>query len=161
MTSSTTAVPLTSLYAPVSGIILELEKVNDVIFSEKLVGVGIAVCPDEGECNIRAPADGTIVNILPGNHAFFMKTDQNIELLVHYGLNTVSLNGDGFTRVAGPGQRVRRGDVILQVDPERLKKKGISTVTPVIIMSPEHYSYTMQVGKVCAGVDPIIYVRTL
>lgn len=161
MTSSTTAVPLTSLYAPVTGITLELEKVNDVVFSEKLVGAGIAVCPDEAERDIRAPADGTIVNILPGNHAFFMKTDQGIELLVHYGLNTVSLNGEGFTRVAGIGQLVKRGDVVLQVDPEFLKKKGISTVTPVIIMSPERYTLKTQAGRVRAGADAIIYIRTI
>lgn len=159
MTALTTAIPLASLYAPVSGTLLALEQVNDVVFSEKLVGAGLAIRPHQDEQNILAPADGTIVNILPGNHAFFMKTDGGVELLVHYGLNTVSLKGEGFTRVAGIGQRVQRGEVVLQVDPAVMAARGISTVTPVLVMSPERYHLKDASGTVRAGLDPIIHLR--
>lgn len=163
MTSLKTATPsyhLSSIHAPVTGTTLELEQVNDVVFSEKLVGVGIAIRPDAAdELDILAPADGTIVNILIGNHAFFLKTDDGVELLVHYGLNSVKLNGEGFTRVAGIGQPVKRGDVVLRVDNRVLAQHQISTVTPVVVVSPELYDVKILTGGVSAGVSPIIHVH--
>lgn len=163
MTSLKTATPsyhLSSIYAPVTGTTLELEQVNDVVFSEKLVGVGIAIRPDAADdLDILAPADGTIVNILTGNHAFFMKTDDGVELLVHYGLNSVKLKGEGFTRVAGIGQPVKCGDVVLRVDNRVLAQHQISTVTPVVVVSPELYDIKILTGGVSAGISPIIHVH--
>jgi len=159
LTSATVPYHLTTLYAPLTGTTLELEKVNDVIFSENLVGVGIAIVPDAtDDTEVLAPVDGVIVNILPGSHAFFMKTDDGVELLVHFGLGTVKQEGKGFTRVAGIGQQVKRGDPVLRVDTRLLAESNISTTTPVVIMSPELYDMKVITGGVSAGVSPLLHL---
>lgn len=151
---------LCSLYAPVTGNTVALEEVHDVVFAENLVGIGVAIQPDsDGIIDILSPADGHISSILPGNHAFFMKTDDGIELLVHYGLNSVSLHGEGFKRLVEPAQKVSRGDIILQADNRILKQKGISTITPVVVASPEHYEIKVLSGGVSAGISAIIHLH--
>ncbi|MGK9174599.1 PTS glucose transporter subunit IIA [Yokenella regensburgei] len=160
LTSTTTPYHLTTLYAPISGNTLELEKVNDVVFSENLVGVGVAIVPDrDNEIDVLAPADGIIVNILPGSHAFFMKTDDGVELLVHFGLGTVKQEGKGFTRIAGIGQQVTRGETVLRVDTRLLEESDINTTTPVVIMSPELYDMKVITGGMSAGVSPLIHLH--
>lgn len=153
---------LATLFAPVTGETLALEQVRDVIFSEKLVGVGIAIIPDmEDIINILAPADGQISSILPGNHAFFMLTDDGIEVLVHVGLNSVSLQGQGFTRMVQENQRVKKGQIILQVQTKVLTENNISLVTPVIVTSPELYEVKVNTGGVQASITPLIHIHRI
>ncbi|MBS0847816.1 PTS glucose transporter subunit IIA [Citrobacter sp. JGM124] len=153
---------LATLYAPVTGETLALEQVRDVIFSEKLVGVGIAIIPDVQDIiNILAPADGIISSILPGNHAFFMQTDDGIEVLVHVGLNSVSLQGKGFSRMVNENQSVKKGQIILQVQSHVLAENNISLVTPVIITSPELYEVKVNTGGVQAGITALIHAHRI
>ncbi|MGL4712253.1 MAG: PTS glucose transporter subunit IIA, partial [Shewanella sp.] len=107
------------VYAPVSGDIVAIEKVPDVVFAEKIVGDGIAIAP-KGEL-ILAPIDGTIAKIFETNHAFSIESPQGLELFVHFGVGTVELRGKGFKRLAQEGQEVKVGDPILSFDIDYLK----------------------------------------
>ena len=100
-----------AIYAPVSGQIVPIVKVPDVVFAEKIVGDGIAINP-EGEF-ILAPIDGTIGKIFETNHAFSIESPQGLELFVHFGVGTVELRGNGFKRLAEEGQQVKAGEPIL------------------------------------------------
>ena len=117
--------------APVSGKILPIEDVPDVVFSERIAGDGIAIKP-EGD-KLVAPFDGTIVQVFETNHAFAIRSEKNIEVLVHFGIDTVDLRGKGFKRLAESGQKVHKGDPIIGFNLKELESSAHSTVTPVVI----------------------------
>ena len=119
------------IYAPVSGKIVPIEDVADVVFSEKIAGDGIAIKP-EGD-RLVAPFDGTIVQVFETNHAFAIRSEKNIEVLVHFGIDTVDLRGKGFKRLAESGQKVHKGDPIIGFNLKELESSAHSTVTPVVI----------------------------
>ena len=119
------------VYAPVSGKILPIEDVPDVVFSERIAGDGIAIKP-EGD-KLVAPFDGTIVQVFETNHAFAIRSEKNIEVLVHFGIDTVDLRGKGFKRLAESGQKVHKGDPIIGFNLKELESSAHSTVTPVVI----------------------------
>ncbi|EGV05102.1 glucose-specific phosphotransferase enzyme IIA component [Haemophilus pittmaniae HK 85] len=103
----------------------------DVVFSEKIVGDGIAIRPNGNK--IVAPVDGVIGKIFETNHAFSMESKEGVELFVHFGIDTVELKGEGFTRVAAEGQSVKRGDTVIEFDLALLESKAKSVLTPVVI----------------------------
>ncbi|MBS6026300.1 glucose-specific enzyme IIA component of PTS [Haemophilus pittmaniae] len=119
------------IYAPLSGEIVNIEDVPDVVFSEKIVGDGIAIRPNGNK--IVAPVDGVIGKIFETNHAFSMESKEGVELFVHFGIDTVELKGEGFTRVAAEGQSVKRGDTVIEFDLALLESKAKSVLTPVVI----------------------------
>lgn len=120
-----------NIYAPLSGEIVNIEDVPDVVFSEKIVGDGIAIRPN-GDM-IVAPVNGTIGKIFETNHAFSIESDEGVELFVHFGIDTVELKGEGFTRLATEGQKVKVGDPIIKFDLALLESKAKSVLTPVVI----------------------------
>ncbi|STP18642.1 glucose-specific PTS system EIIA component [Escherichia coli] len=93
------------IIAPLSGEIVNIEDVPDVVFAEKIVGDGIAIKPTGNK--MVAPVDGTIGKIFETNHAFSIESDSGVELFVHFGIDTVELKGEGFKRIAEEGQRVK------------------------------------------------------
>lgn len=119
------------VYAPVSGKAVPVTEVHDPVFSDKVLGDGIAMIPSDGR--FFSPADGAIKGVLESKHAYFIETDQGAELLVHIGLETVGLNGQGFTAYVKEGDQVKAGDPLCEVDLALLKEKGLETITPVII----------------------------
>ena len=119
------------IIAPLSGEIVNIEDVPDVVFAEKIVGDGIAIKPTGNK--MVAPCDGTIGKIFETNHAFSIESDTGLELFVHFGIDTVELKGEGFTRIAQEGQSVKRGDTIIEFDLALLEAKAKSTLTPVVI----------------------------
>ncbi len=117
--------------APADGEIVAIESVNDEVFSKKLVGDGVAIYPVS---NIfSAPIDGTISKIFSTNHAYSVKSDKDLEVMVHIGLDTVNLNGEGFERLAKEGDKVKAGDKIIRVDLDFLREHAKDIITPVII----------------------------
>lgn len=123
--------------SPVSGRIEMLENVPDPIFSQKMMGDGVAVIPENGD--IVSPVDGELTMIAATKHAYGFKTADGVEILVHVGLETVGLDGEGFTVKAEAGQKVKKGDVIAHVDLDLLKEKNINPITPVIVCkNPEN-----------------------
>lgn len=119
------------IIAPLSGDIVNIEDVPDVVFAEKIVGDGIAIKPSGDK--MVAPVNGTIGKIFETNHAFSIESDDGVELFVHFGIDTVELKGEGFKRIAEEGQAVKVGDTIIEFDLALLEEKAKSTLTPVVI----------------------------
>ena len=117
--------------SPVDGQIVALELVEDDVFSQKMVGDGVAVIPMSNR--FTAPIDGVVSKIFSTNHAYSIKSTKDLEVMVHIGLDTVALEGKGFTRVANEGDEVKAGDVIIEVDLAYITKHAKDIVTPVII----------------------------
>lgn len=146
------------IIAPISGEIVNIEDVPDVVFAEKIVGDGIAIKPTGNK--IVAPVDGTIGKIFETNHAFSIESDNGIELFVHFGIDTVELKGEGFTRLAEEGQKVQKGDLVLELDLPLLEEKAKSTLTPVVISNMDEIKeLTKLTGSVIVGETVIMQIR--
>lgn len=126
------------LVSPAKGTVVSLKQVNDPTFSEEMLGKGVAVIPTEGK--IYAPADGEISLLFDTLHAVSMTTTDGVELLIHVGLDTVKLKGDGFVAHVATGDRVKKGDLLLSVDLELLKASGYDTVTPMVVCNSDDYA---------------------
>ena len=120
------------IYAPTDGQIVALESVNDEVFSQKMVGDGVAIIPVSG--TFTAPVDGTVSKIFSTNHAYSIKSDKDLEVMVHIGLETVALEGKGFTRIAAEGDSVKAGDVIVEVDLAYISAHAKDIITPIIVL---------------------------
>lgn len=120
---------------PVGGNAILLTEVKDEIFAGEILGKGFAVVPEEGK--VYAPFDGTVDMIADTKHALGLKSDNGIELLIHVGLNTVELNGEGFTVYAKQGQQIKKGQLLMEFDLEQLKNAGYDTTIPVIVTNPQ------------------------
>ena len=123
------------LASPLSGKVIPLSEVTDAAFSSGILGKGIAILPDKGE--VKAPADGTIQAIFPTKHAIGMVTENGVELLIHIGMNTVQLEGEGFTSRISEGMKVKKGDVLVTFDKDLIEGKGYSLETPVLITNAD------------------------
>ena len=146
------------IYAPLSGEIVNIEDVPDVVFSEKIVGDGIATRPKGNK--IVAPIDGVIGKIFETNHAFSMESKEGIELFVHFGIDTVELKGEGFTRIAQEGQAVKRGDTVIEFDLELLESKAKSVLTPVVVSNMDEISnIEKKAGEVVAGESIVLVLK--
>ena len=146
------------IISPLSGEIVKIEDVPDVVFAEKIVGDGVAIKPSGNK--IVAPLNGKIGKIFETNHAFAIESDEGIELFVHFGIDTVELKGEGFTRVAEEGQQVKIGDTIIEIDLPLLESKAKSVLTPVVISNMETVvELTKLTGSVEAGKTPIMRVK--
>ena len=119
------------VFSPVDGQIVTLESVDDEVFSQKMVGDGVAVMPVSNQ--FTAPIDGVVTKIFSTNHAYSIKSDKDLEVMVHIGLETVALNGEGFTRIAKEGDAVKVGDVIIEADLAYIKEHAKDIITPIII----------------------------
>jgi PTS system glucose-specific IIA component len=107
-----------------------------------------------------APCDGTIGKIFETNHAFSLESDSGIELFVHFGIDTVELKGEGFTRIAQEGQKVKRGDTIIEFDLAVLEAKAKSTLTPVVISNMDEIKELIKMtGAVTVGETPVIRIK--
>jgi len=122
----------TDIYAPVAGEIVELSSVPDEVFSAKMAGEGIAIKPSEDI--FRSPIDGVITKIFPTNHAFVVSSN-GMDVIVHIGIDTVELKGEGFTRLIKEGERVKAGDPVIQADLPLISSRAKSIVTPIVINS--------------------------
>ncbi|WP_294393396.1 PTS glucose transporter subunit IIA [uncultured Clostridium sp.] len=123
------------LVAPVDGKSLPLSETPDPVFAQKMAGDGLAMEPT-GDV-IVAPADGELTLVFNTKHAFAITLDNGVELLVHIGIETVSLNGEGFEQLVEQGTRVKAGDPIIKIDREFIKSKGLPLTTPVLITNPD------------------------
>lgn len=142
--------------APMSGKVISLSQVPDKIFASKMAGEGVAIEPIDDV--VVAPADGELSLILEANHAFCMKLDNGIVIVVHIGVDTVELKGEGFERLIQHGVRVKAGDPIIKLDREKILSKGYSLATPVLITNMEIVSekkYNLN-AEVVAGKDVIM-----
>ncbi|MGL5821241.1 MAG: PTS sugar transporter subunit IIA [Sarcina sp.] len=144
------------LIAPIDGKTIDLVNVPDPVFSQKMAGDGVAI-ETTGDI-IVAPCDGELSLIFKTNHAFAMTLENGVELLVHIGIDTVSLNGEGFERLVESGQQVTIGTPIIKINRKFIEDKGLSLLTPVLITNPDAVKGISPIvnKNVVAGVDPII-----
>ncbi|MEH7012776.1 PTS glucose transporter subunit IIA [Neobacillus niacini] len=119
-----------TILQPLEGEIVPLDVVPDPVFSQKMIGDGFAVNPTNG--TVVSPVDGEVISVFPTKHAVSVKSADGREILIHVGLETVTLNGEGFTSFVSDGQRVQKGQKLLEADFEFIKEKVPSIITPVI-----------------------------
>ncbi|MEY8309016.1 PTS glucose transporter subunit IIA [Erysipelotrichaceae bacterium 51-3] len=116
--------------APADGRLIDLGEVADQVFSSRMMGEGFAIVPENGK--IYAPVSGSAVSVFPTGHAFGLHTPSGVEVLVHVGLDTVSLNGEGFHVKVSQGDEVKAGDLLVEFDPQVLQKHQLDSTTMVI-----------------------------
>lgn len=119
------------ILSPMTGEAVGLGEVPDPVFSQKIVGDGMAVIPSEGK--LLSPVDGEIISVADTKHAYGLRTAEGMELLIHVGLETVHLNGECFQVFVKPGDKVKAGDLLAEVDLAYLKERGINPITPVLV----------------------------
>ncbi|MBD2782267.1 PTS transporter subunit EIIC [Xenorhabdus sp. 42] len=139
-----------TLVAPLTGELIKLEDVPDEAFSSKLVGDGIAIRPTSN--TVFSPVSGTVVKVFDTNHAVCIESDNGVEVIVHIGIDTVSLNGKGFERLIEEGMKVKAGEPILKLDLDYLNAHAKSTISPIVISNIDDYSAViiMAQGEVIA-----------
>lgn len=123
--------------SPVKGKVIALENLDDAAFAQGVLGKGVGVELTDGK--VYAPFDGTVTTLFPTNHAIGITSDLGTDLLIHVGIDTVNLNGEGFLPHIKQGDKVKRGQLILEVDLNILKEKGINVQTPVIVTNTDDY----------------------
>lgn len=144
--------------SPVSGKKVELNAVSDPVFSQKMMGDGIALEPTSNE--FVAPVSGELTSVFPTKHAYCLVSDEGVELLLHIGLNTVELGGEYFDCHVKQGQHVRRGEKLVTVDLQALKDRGYSVVTPLIILnSGQYHKISVAKQNVFQAGEPLLEVE--
>lgn len=119
------------LVSPLNGKVVSLDEVDDPVFNQRMMGDGVAVEPTDGR--VVSPVSGEVVQLFPTNHAVGIKTKSGVEVLVHIGLETVSMEGEGFEGHVKTGDNVEAGDHLITFDPDLVNEKAKSTITPVVI----------------------------
>lgn len=143
------------IYAPIAGQAVPVSEVPDPTFSSGMLGNGIAIIPSDGK--VYAPCNATVDMMFTTGHAVSLVADSGAEILIHVGLETVGLEGKCFTVHVQNGQKVKKGDLMIEVDLEGVKAAGLNTITPVLICNTDDYgTFNTTVGKAVTKNDVII-----
>ena len=148
---------IVTIYSPINGKVIELKEVPDEAFAQKMVGDGCAIEPDKG--SICSPIEGQLMNIFPTNHAIIFETIDGLEMIVHFGIDTVKLDGKGFQKLREPGP-IKIGDEIVKYDLDDIKDGVPSTRSPIIINNVEKVDKieVLSLGKIVKIGEPIMKV---
>ena len=148
---------IVTIYSPMNGKVIELKEVPDEAFAQKMVGDGCAIEPDKGI--ICSPIDGQLMNIFPTNHAIIFETIDGLEMIIHFGIDTVKLDGKGFQKLREPGP-IKIGDEIIKYDLDDIKDGLPSTRSPIIINNMEKVEKieVLSLGKVIKIGEPIMKI---
>lgn len=147
------------LTSPIEGKVISLDKVEDQVFSSGALGKGVAIEPAKGE--VYAPSDAEVTTLFPTGHAIGLTTTDGVEVLIHIGMDTVDLNGDGFETFVKQGDQVKKGDLLVKFDINKIKEAGYSVITPVVITNSGDYLdvLDMEQTDVLHGEDFLAIVR--
>ncbi|WP_210531399.1 N-acetylglucosamine-specific PTS transporter subunit IIBC [Pantoea ananatis] len=150
---------IATIVAPVSGEIVPLDAVPDEAFASKAVGDGVAIKPSDKR--VVAPIAGTVVKIFNTNHAFCLESENGVEIVVHMGLDTVALGGQGFTRLVEEGAQVTAGQPVLEMDLDYLNAHARSMISPVVVSNIEDFAglTLLTQGQVIAGETPLYEIK--
>jgi len=119
-----------TIIQPLEGKLLPIEEVPDPVFSQKMMGDGFAINPSNGV--LISPIDGTVINVFPTKHAISLADHNGREILIHVGLDTVTLKGEGFTPFVKDGDKVKQGQKLMEINFDSIKSKVPSIITPVV-----------------------------
>lgn len=144
------------IYAPMNGNVVDITEIDDPVFSQKMVGDGVAIIPES--MDVLAPMDGEITQFFETGHAFSIKNGDT-EILVHVGMDTVELKGEGFAKIKKVGDTVKHGDVILKVDLQKIEENGKKIDTPIVVMDAENREIKKITGAATAGETVIMEVK--
>ncbi|MFB5661558.1 PTS glucose transporter subunit IIA [Alteribacillus sp. HJP-4] len=144
--------------SPATGTYVDLTEVPDPTFSEKMMGDGFAVDPSEGR--VVSPVNGKVVQVFPTKHALGIKSDGGLDILIHIGLETVSMNGEGFESHVKEGDKVKAGDTLIEFSLDEVKEKAKSTLTPVVFTEAEQVESLarQEVSDLRAGESEVVTV---
>ena len=146
---------LDSICAPVAGEAVPISQVSDPTFGEEILGKGIAIQPADGK--VVAPCDATVDMMFETGHAVSLVADFGAQILIHVGLDTVTLQGKHFNVKAANGDKVKKGDLLMEFDPDAIKAEGFDIITPVIICNSDEYAtFNTFTGKTVAAGDVVI-----
>ena len=147
--------PMDELCAPVAGNAVPVAQVPDATFAEEMLGKGIAIEPTEGK--ILAPCDATVDMMFETGHAISLVADFGAEILIHVGLETVSLKGEHFTIHCANGDKVKKGQLLIEFDIDAIKAAGFNTITPMLVCNSADYgTFKTNVNKAVTNDDVVI-----
>ena len=145
------------LLAPINGTIIPLEEVPDPVFSQKMMGEGIAVQPSGG--HVYAPFSGEIIMITPTKHAIAIRAKSGVEVLIHLGLETVSLKGEGFQLAVKEGEQVEMGQLLIEVDWAYIEQHVEHTITPIIVTNNDKEITSSGKGSCIQGETVLMTIK--
>lgn len=141
--------------APIQGEAVELSKVSDPTFGQEILGKGVAILPSAGR--VVAPCDGHIEMVFDTKHAISMKSDSGIEILIHVGIDTVTLKGEHFTAYVEAGQEVKKGTLLLEFHMEGIREAGLNVISPMVICNTPNYKKIIaHAGKKVGELDEVL-----
>lgn len=148
-----------TVFAPLTGKLLQLEEVPDPVFSQKMMGDGMAIEPSEGI--LVSPVEGEIIQLFHTKHAIGIRSQTGMEILLHIGLETVAMNGEGFEAFVKEGDSVKPGDKLISFDLDLIKEKAASTITPIIITNGDIVETVQKApaGQVNGGKDKVFDIK--
>ncbi len=153
--SSNVNVKVKGIASPLNGRVVSLDTVPDSVFSERILGDGCAIIPSDGK--IYSPVNGEISSVAETKHAYGFSSEDGMEILVHFGLETVALKGEGFVSHVKTGDKVKKGDLVAEVDLDILKKHNINIITPVLVCDgADGLKMTISEGDVKKGKNTVI-----
>ncbi|EGO5972409.1 TPA: beta-glucoside-specific PTS transporter subunit IIABC [Enterococcus faecium] len=126
-----------NVFKPIKGSVVDLDTIDDQVFASGAMGKGIAIIPEEGK--VYAPSNGTITALLPSGHAIGLTTEEGVELLIHIGMNTVELHGKYFSPQVSLNSKVKKGDLLMEFDLEKIAEAGYDLTTPIVITNSDDY----------------------
>jgi PTS system beta-glucosides-specific IIC component len=146
---------LDCIYAPLNGKAVPITEVPDPTFAEGMLGNGIAIEPADGK--VYAPCDATVDMMFTTGHAVSLVADCGAELLIHVGLETVSLEGKPFTVHCANGDKVKKGQLLVEADLEAIKAAGLPTITPILVCNTDDFpTFKTHTGKDVSNDDAVI-----
>ncbi len=156
---TTPAFERSTVYAPMTGKVKDLSEVEDEVFSSGMLGNGIAIEPTNGQVN--SPVDGIVTTVFPTKHAIGVTSDDGVEILIHIGMDTVELNGEGFESFVKQNERVKKGDLLIRVNLDKIKAAGLSMIKPIVVTNSNSYKAisidaknTVDKGQVLLTIQP-------
>ncbi|KFI52322.1 PTS sugar transporter subunit IIA, partial [Bifidobacterium biavatii] len=144
--------------APVAGHVISLDDTGDPVFASRALGEGVGIQPTDS--TVVAPISGVLQTVAETGHAFGIKSDDGVEVLVHVGIDTVKMNGEGFSVAVAAGQRVNAGDTLVTVDFDKVKAAGYSTTTLMTVLNTVALAgVTPKTGIDVAAGDPVLDIQ--
>lgn len=145
---------LAALKAPVNGTVIDESEIPDEAFSSGMLGHGLGIIPKDGE--FFSPVNGTVIDVTPTKHAYSIKSDEGAEILLHIGIDTVEMKGEGFVSLVSSGERVSVGAPIARADLERIRARGLSDTVAMIVINHDAFSQATVFEGECKAAESTV-----